>query len=743
MLKKFISIFCIAVFIAGVSASAYEVQINGNNVSGDIKRVFGGDKLMIELPDQDRDNIFWRAFYDPEYVEPTPVVHEIVDDNARELLIPEPISYFDEPGLVLEIADIKNSNGVKLEKDMVSGFSSRSSIVFEDVDFGEGYKSMVFRLATEMTGGIIEVYVDSPSGQLAGRFTLCNTDSLDNFDEQICEIDSTITGLHNVYIIGAKSMPNANISAIKLLKHPYRGAGMPFVTIEAENAQRSPTAVIHTRKDFPATVDNNAETNTHEQKAVQSASGKKYVYLSALTEYVEFTAPIDADVINLRYTIPKGSEGTLSMFINRADETQIELDSTYCYDYSTNFYQRSFDEKPIYVDIKKGDKIRFQKGPSNICDYYGIDLVDFEMRPAPITMPEGYLSITDFGATPNDDTYDHEAIQECLNAAKEQKKHVWFPEGLFIQNEKLIIPTNVNVMGAGLWYTELHCDRLAPGSRPWGGYVGFKFGNNITLSDMKITGVSRARMDHGIAIQGNDLKSGIGNIVRDVWFKNVSTVCGWANWDNSIFRDCRMIGIYADPIHFGDYPAVNNYAYNNFMRGNGDDGVAVVIRADYSDDEGRTANNLVARFNTISATYWGRGMSVVGGTDVIYADNIIDSVYNSGFIVTSEDLTPSISTPIDGVKFQRNTINEAGHDNHNHASIHFWLNSNPMKNVRIEANEILNGSTYGIAIDQASYTDAGGRTQINYNIINGNKEGGFRNGDASKIQPILTGNTGY
>ncbi|WP_274648767.1 hypothetical protein [Paenibacillus humicola] len=96
-------------------------------------------------------------------------------------------------------------------------------------------------------------------------------------------------------------------------------------------------------------------------------------------------------------------------------------------------------------------------------------------------------------------------------------------------------------------------------------------------------------------------------------------------------------------------------------------------------------------------------MSCVGGNSLIYCDNIIDSSFNAGMIVTTEPVADpaqkQISYPIEGLKFQRNTINKAGYTGHNHAGLHFWLDVSPMKDVRIELNTIENGETQVIHID--------------------------------------------
>ncbi|MBP3361230.1 MAG: hypothetical protein J6N52_10280 [Clostridia bacterium] len=629
----------------------------------------------------------------------------------------------------------------KTDGSVVEDLRNKGSFAYENVDFGDGVKTLALSLSASKTGATLSARIDSVKGQAIGTLIVCKTDD-GVFEVQPMAIDNTVTGVHKLYITYDSGVEPVSVGFAKLVDMEPKGATMPFVTIEAEEAKVSPTAAVNTTKTHPSTGDNNNQQNTPEQKAVQSASGKSYVHLSAQTEYVEFTAPIDANRLLFRYTIPRDSSGTITMYINDVQQDDVELESTYCYDQQTLFYQRSFDEKIINADVKAGDKIRFQKNPSNRCAYYGIDLLEFEMAPEAGIMPDGYISVCDYGAVPNDDNDDTEAIRACVQAASDQGKHVWLPEGQFIQTDKIKVPDNVSLKGAGIWYTELYCPVTAPTKNPWGGYVGFKLNDNITISDMMISGNSTFRDDQGIAIMGNGDLSGNNVTIDNVWFRNLSTVTGWAGLSNSVIKNCRMRGIYADAIHFGDVPQINNIAINNHIRGCGDDGIAIVIRQDYCDSNGRIAQNLVARYNTISSTYWGRGMSIVGGSDIVYADNIVSSAYLAGLIITTETLGESRSTAINNVKIQHNDIYRCGHNGHNHASIHFWMHASPLSNLVIDANEISEGSTRGIAIDGASYGDEGGRTQFNYNNVHDNLDDNFRNFDPMKMQPTFDSNIG-
>jgi len=652
---------------------------------------------------------------------------------------------FVKSGIVLNMSEASDLVKVNIEKtedeSIIKGFSQGSSFSFKNVPLTEDYKTIEFVVGAIETGGLIQVRTQSVDGPVIASITLTDTSSYDQFEEQVCAIEAPQKEACDIYIVGVRGKNMACIKRINFLTKEPRGATVPFVTLEAEEAKRSVTAEILNRYNTPTTGDNNRRNNTPAQKAVQSASQKSLVWLDAMTEYVEFTSPIQANRILLRYTIPRDSQGTISMYINGVHVQDVQLDSTYCYD-RDEFYQRSFDEVGIIADIKAGDKIRFQRDPSDKCKYYGIDLIDLEYVDEPSEMPDGYISVTDYGAVPDDGKDDTQAIQACLDAAGAMGKHVWLPKGVFQQEQRLNVPAGVNVKGAGMWHTELLCTKMCPDKRPWGGFTGFRVDTNSIISDIKISGTARFRDDQGIAIMGKDEYSGTNCILDNVWFTNLTTAVGWCGWSNSVIRNCRIRGLYADAIHFGDYPSVNCIAVNNHIRGCGDDGIAVVIREDYSKQLNRTATELIARFNTISAAYWGRGMAVVGGTNVTYTDNIIDSIYNAGLIITTEQLGESPCTPIENVKFQRNTINNASHDGHNHGGIHFWLSTQPMKNVRIECNVISNGSIEGIKIDPATYGDEAGRTIIAYNKLFGNKYKPYHNGDAAKIQPIIISNEG-
>ncbi|REE87477.1 pectate lyase-like protein [Paenibacillus taihuensis] len=605
----------------------------------------------------------------------------------------------------------------------VGSFDANDYLVFNNVNLSGGYKTLEARVAATATGGKFEVRLDSLTGPVISTFLVANTDSWNTFETQTWAMTGSATGVHNLYVKGVTGAGIANINWLRLTNNNARGATMPFKTYEAESG----------------TLGGGASMNNDTAMKKEASSGKSYVHLDATGEYVQWSNVRDANRLVLRYSIPQNTTGTLALYVNGVKRQDLSLISTFNYDTAPgNSFVRSFDDKDFAIDINAGDTIKLQKDSGNSLAWYGIDLMDLETAAAPLTMPANYISVKSapYNAAGNGVADDTTAIQNAVNAAASQGKNVWFPPGIYNQSDKITVPSGVSVKGAGIWYSHLHSTVT---NNIWGGEVGFTLNNNTTISDLRISSVDTQRDQHyGIAVLTN-AGAGANNVLQNLWAEHMGCLEGWTDWSNSTIQNVRLYNTYFDGIHWGDGGNSGNVAQNNFMRGIGDDGVAQVNLTNFP----TVAQNNIARFNSIIASYWGRGMSDVGGSNLIYQDNYIDSTYNAGMIVTTEPVEPTKpSYTISGLKFQRNTINKAGHTGHNHASLHFWLDVNPMQNVRIELNTISNGETEGIHIDNTSYGDSGGRTQFNFNVASGNALANYTNAN-SLVVPVLNGNTGF
>lgn len=635
------------------------------------------------------------------------------------------------------------SNGLSLSEGSIKDFSEGKYFSLKGVSLFSGYKTIGIELNAGYTGDVIEIRKDSLNGAAIAEIIICNTDGKEEI--QYAEFDSGLSGLHDLYFVSKSGSGIKSVSQIQLLDRNTFGADIGFITLEAEESAIGGGARIHnlSNYDVPDTNGDSRDGNNYnrQQKAVQSASGKSYVDLDSRGEYVEFTVPQNSNRMVLRYTIPRESSGTVNLYLNDRFERALELSSDYNYD-TDNYYMRSFDDKIIEIDLFKGDRIKIQKDSENSLEYYGIDLADFEMAEAIDIDYDKYISIEEYGAKPDDDADDTKAIEDALKAAKMLQMDIYIPKGRFIQTKRIEIPAGVNITGAGMYYSEIYCPARSYGKGEWGGMIGYYLKSDTKISNIMISGNSRYRGDSGIAIMGKDYGDGDRCVIDGVWFRNMTTAMGWTNWKNSIIENCRFTGIYADAIHFGDGPQENNKACNNYIRGCGDDGIAVVIRKDYTQDKGMPARGFLAQFNTVQAAYWGRSMSIVGGADVRYTNNIMDGSVNAGLMIAAEELTPSYAVPVENIRIQRNIIRNTSNRLFHHAGIHFYMAYNPVSNARIECNNVSDTASSAIWIDNTGYGD-GGTTEFNYNTIS--KSGwkpAYRNNNSGFI-PSLRGNAGF
>jgi len=204
-----------------------------------------------------------------------------------------------------------------------------------------------------------------------------------------------------------------------------RGADLPFKTYEAEDAVTNGTILgpSRTYREIPS-----------------EASNRKAVRLNSTGQYVEFTLTEAADSMVIRYCIPDAPAGgginaTISMYVNGTHYMDIPLTSKYSWVYGEYPWtnnpangnpHRFFDETRVtFNNLSAGTKVRLQKDSGDTAAYYIIDLVDFEKRPAPLSQPANSLSITSYGAVPNDGICDKQALINCISAAKAQGKTVW------------------------------------------------------------------------------------------------------------------------------------------------------------------------------------------------------------------------------------------------------------------------------------------------------------------------------
>jgi hypothetical protein len=439
-------------------------------------------------------------------------------------------------------------------------------------------------------------------------------------------------------------VPNPNKIKIPQIKN--RGAKLPFIQYEAEDAATNGLILGPTRK-F--------------REIPNEASGKMAVNLNSTGDYVEFKLKEKTNSLVIRYCIPDSNDGKgltypLSLYVNGLYNRDIVLTSEYAwvygkYPWSNNPQLKEpryfFDEVNILLpQIPAGSKIKLQRDSKEKIDFCIIDLIDTEVVGKPLTMPENFLSITDFGAIPNDGKDDNDAFNKCMKAAIEQKKGVWMPAGVFNFSSSKRDIGNVVLRGAGMWHTVMKVD----GNMFWGE------GNRFEMHDFAIYGNTKFRVD-SIAEDGFRGGAGKGSVIENIWFNHLK-VGVWSenNTDGLIVKNCRFRNLMADGINLC-LGTKNSIVENCHFRGTGDDAIAM-WSATYNGNLLPSEND-TARFNTIQCPWLANGIAIYGGRNHTIEDNVVyDTVLNGAGININTNYNP---VPYSGfITVQRNTLIRCG-----------------------------------------------------------------------------------
>lgn len=481
------------------------------------------------------------------------------------------------------------------------------------------------------------------------------------------------------------------------------GATVPWVTYEAEDYATSDLVFSG----------NNARA--------AEASGGKSVLLDAPGEYVRFTSSQAANRLVLRYSVLSGARGTVSLWINNTG-TRVDVSAHRLYEEKSGKTLRNYDEVDVPVTIQPGDTVEVRKTASDGFTSLWVDLIDLELAPAPGDMPEGFISVIDppCRAEPNDGLDDTDAIQDCIDEAVTQRKNVWFPPGSYNQNDRPVIRPGVHVKGAGIWHTRLY-GSMPNDSDLGNSRSGFELSSNATLSDMRLTSpiTTREQTRPAIGLEAEVEGAAVTNYtVERVWIEYCNTGMWMVGGYQGRIRENRVRLTYADGIHI-DREERGTVIENNHVRGTGDDGIAV-MSVSTPRDNGRIplpSRDIIVRNNTVVANYWGRGISMLGGTNILYEYNLVqDSACRAGILV---ELDTYETHGVNGVTIRKNTVLRSGGMSYFDGSSHSGIFTNIDRDgltatgILITENEVREIKRYGIGIDG----DKNQTTTVTFNRI--------------------------
>lgn len=416
------------------------------------------------------------------------------------------------------------------------------------------------------------------------------------------------------------------------------GANLPFTIYEAENGSLADGATTLSQLGIPA-----APTVEFE------SSGRKCALLDANNEAISWTTTETNNAIVVRVCIPDaptggGIDATLNLYVDGVFRQTINTTSKYTWSYgnvgsgmdddnpASGTPKRFYESSRAFItgaSVAAGSTITLKKEAENKASFYKIDLIMLENVGPAITQPANTLSITTYGAIPNDGIDDSNAIKNCITACQSQGKGMWIPAGEF-HSQGIINATGISIFGAGMWYTQ--------NTRMYGA-TGYRHKWNLTncnIQDLYIFNPETARTAEGGHDYGMTCQGAIGYTIQRVWV-NHGGASFWLSGTDVLIKDCISTESWADGINLNntnsikpDYAGLRMTAQNNFLIGSGDDGIALNAQ-----NGGGTANNMVDTKiinNTSIGTMWANGMRIAGGRNTILKDNLITDPTSSNGI---------------------------------------------------------------------------------------------------------------
>lgn len=382
------------------------------------------------------------------------------------------------------------------------------------------------------------------------------------------------------------------------------------------------------------------------------ASGHAYVQLTATGQSVTWTntAGQNFTAINLRSCIPDAPAGggiasTINIYVNGVFRQALSVNSQQSYCYEGTNYNGQADKNPadgnprgFWNDthafitgaaVAPGDTLTLKKDSTNSAAFYYIDVVDLEAPPPPLAQPANSLSIIAYGAVSNNIAVDNTvAINKCFSAARSQGKSAWIPPGTFYISaiNGGLNASGITIQGAGMWYSTIY--RVVPNSNSQG------VANIITTTSCTLRNVSldcNASNRAGNNNNGAINFSGNNWLVDNVWIQHVTSAF-WCAGVGGTAQNCRVLSVWSDGGNFNNVQSANgigmNLTYsNNFVRGTGDDAMAI-NSVNYNVYGSTTTyytimSNITYINNTAVAAWGGKGIGIYGGVNDIVTNNLL------------------------------------------------------------------------------------------------------------------------
>lgn len=251
------------------------------------------------------------------------------------------------------------------------------------------------------------------------------------------------------------------------------------------------------------------------------------------------------------------------------------------------------------------------------------------------------VSVLDRGAVGDGKTDDTKALQAAFNAAAPGTT-VLLPAGrTFVHSDVLTISSpGITVTGGGtLLATSEQRSSLTVAA------------DSVMLSDVTLSVSSTTKRWDAYEQQRLRLNGHTGIVVRNVAVRGSAAAGIYVGGGTSgfVLDGVKVSGTRADGIHMTQ-GAHDGKVIAPVVRDVGDDGVAVVSYA----GDGAPCARISVTSPVVDGSTGGRGVSVVGGTDISYSDIAVRNTYGAGVYVAAEGGWNS--TAVDGVRVTGGTL---------------------------------------------------------------------------------------
>lgn len=649
-------------------------------------------------------------------------------------------------GDVIKFSNVNLSNGYNILSARIKNDAYLESSLGLKSD-GEVTASVMSIFSGADDDASVEVRLDSENGKLIGTLKENPISGGEIYDTQSCHL-SGAEGVHDIYL-KAKGDTGWRLEYIKLQERGWYD--MDMISLEAED-MTSYLGEIPAADDISRYAPHNVNSE---------ASGKSSVKITQNGGYVEFTIPEGYEAgenrtaITVRHSIPDyidsanhsvGQEGKMHVLINGEnagllssfedfkENDSLTLSSKYVYGYGSKwgvgnqgyvykdeYYSNFFFDDAYAVikgKVKAGDVIRLVPEINDKVNFCYIDLVDIETIPEPKVKPEGYLSITECGAIPNDGLDDGEALRKAVQTVKDDPYNyfgIWIPEGLFDitsytgdRGATAADFSGIRVLGAGEWYSQL-LTHLGSWTQ-W--CANYNIAENTVIRDVALHSgaIARGWATDGVTLGAIGLNGTGATFVENVWFEHWNANI-WIADGVGVYAKNRVKNTWADGFNAHD-SSKNMQFYKNYLRATGDDALAVFSSCE---KKVNLSEDIQIRNNTVIGVYWASGITIWGAKDLDITNNLVaDIALHTGIGLNSwgyESPAPE-NLWIRNNRIERcGNVNEGNQDNGAfgltpaHAKYTHGTYNNIYKNIFCENNEFIDNPSVFMRISSQNGAD--------------------------------------